>query len=216
MTAAVAYYLRLVAYRQSVLPPVLLYLAVLGMVFAADAGPPVAAAAVTAAALMPLSAWVMRLTALAESRPFAEMSAVALGGTTRQLLARAAAAAVVGAGLSVVSVVWAGLANPHPYDAATVLVVVGMHLAQVVAGVGMGAVLGPPLRITAGAAAVAVTVVVLASLLIRWVPPLGPVLDTLVRTPGASAPTLLLVIGQAAVTGALALTAAAVLGRRAA
>lgn len=216
MTAAVAYYLRLVGYRQSALPPVLLYLGLLGMIFATDAGPPVSAATVTSAALMPLSAWLARLAALSESRPFADMTAVALAGSTRRLLARTAAATVVGAGLTLVALVWARVASPHhPYDATTVLIVVGMHLSQVLAGVGVGALVAPPLRVTAGGATVAITVVVLLSLVIRWMPPIAPMLYNLDRnaTPGAT--TLLLVIGQAAVVGCLALTAAAVLGRRA-
>lgn len=214
MTAAVAYYLRLVAYRQSAIPPVLLYLAVLGMIFASDAGPPVPAATATAVALMPLSAWLMRLTAAAESRPIADISAVTLGGGSRRLLARAAAAGLVGIGLCVVAVAWARLSNPHPYTATTMLVVVVMHLAQVAAGIGIGALVAPPLRVTSGAAAVTITTIVLASLLLRWMPPLAPMLYHLDRSPVPGPLTLLVVIGQAALVGVLALAAAALLGRR--
>ena len=215
MSAAVVYYLRLLAYRQSVIPPVLLYLALLGMIFATDAGPAVPVATVTAAALMPVSAWLMRLTALTETRPFAEMSAVALGSATRRLLARAAAASVVGMALSVASVAWALVANPHPYPMTTVALVGALHLAQVVAGVGIGALVAPPLRATAGLAAVAISVIVLLSLLIRWVPPLAPTLYHLERTPLPGALTVLLAVGQAPIVGGLALAAAAALGRRA-
>jgi len=214
--AAVAYYLRLLAYRQSVIPPVLLYLVLLGMVFATDAGPPVPAATVTAAALMPLSAWLMRLAAVSETRPFAEMTAVALGSPSRRLLARAAAAAVVGIGLSVIAVVWARLANPHHhYGTGTLLIVAGMHLAQVIAGVGIGALVSPPLPVTSGVAALGITAVVLLSLLIRWLPPLAPTLYQLARTPVPGGGTLLIAIGQAPVVGVLALAGAAALGRRA-
>lgn len=216
MRAAVAYYLRLLAYRQSVIPPVLLYLGLLGIVFATDAGPPVPAATVTAAILMPVSAWLMRLTALAETRPFAELTAVALGGATKRLVARATAAAVVGAGLTLVSLAWALLANRHHrYEPATLLILLGMHLAQVLAGVGLGALVSPPLPVTSGVAALVITGIVLLSLLIRWFPPLAPVLYHLDRTPVPPAGTLLLTIGQAAILGAVTLAAAAALGRRA-
>jgi hypothetical protein len=215
MTAAAAYYLRLLAYRQSAIPPVLFYLGLLALVFADDAGPPVPAATVTAAALMPLSAWLMRLTALSENRPFADVTAVALGGATKRLVARAAAAGSVGTALALVAVVWARAANPHPYRPAQIVaVVIGMHLAQVIAGIGIGALLAPPLRVTAGAAAIAMIGLVLLSLLVRWVPPLGPMLYDLGRTPVPGPVTLLLAIGQAAVLGGVTLTIAAVLGRR--
>ena len=216
MTAAVGYYLRLLIYRQSAIPPVLIYLALLAMVFATEAGPPVPAATVTAVALMPLSAWLMRLTALSENRPFADMTAVALRGATRRLVARAAAAGLVGAALAFVAVVWARVANPHPYRPAQIAVlVVGMHLAQVIAGVGIGALLAPPLRVTAGAAIIAIVGVVLPSLLLEWVPPLGPMLYNLNTAPVPGPITLFVATGQAAIVGGLALTLAAVLGRRA-
>ena len=215
MTAAIQYYLRLIAYRQSALPPILSYLALLAMVFANDAGPPVAAATATSVALMPVCAWLMRVAGTSESRPFAEMTSVALGGGTRRLMARTGAAALLGCGLSVLSVIWARVANPHPYPASTLAIVLGMHLAEVIAGIGVGALLAPPLRVAAGAAIVATTALVLLSLLISWMPPLGPVLYRLDRDPVPGAPTLLVAISQAAVFGGLSLLTAGALGRRA-
>lgn len=212
MTTAVSYYLRLLAYRQSAIPPVLLYLALLGMIFASDAGPAVPAATATAVALMPLCAWLMRLCAVSEARPFADITAVALGGVTRRLAVRALAASSVGVGLAAIAVAWSVIVNPHPYPAATVLIIVGMHLAQVIAGVGVGALVSPPLRVTPGAAVLAIAALVLVSLLVRWVPPLGPMLYNLDRTPVPSPMTLLVTIGQAAILGTAALALAALRG----
>lgn len=215
MTAATAYYLRLVALRQSVLAPLLVFVGVLAMVYASDPGAPVSAATATSATLMPLSVWVMRLVAGAESQPFAEVTAVVLGGSTRRLAARCGAAVVLGALLTAVAVVWGRLAAAgHPYHATTYVVVAGMHLAQVLAGVGIGALLAPPLPATSGVAVVVTTAVVVLSLLVPWLPPLGPVLMGLDQPPVPGAGTVFLVVVQAALVGVMAVAVAAVLTRR--
>src|SRR3954453_13422536 len=98
------YYLRLIVYRQSVLPPVLLFLAILAFVYSGDAGPPIPAVAATSIVLMPVAAWMSRLTGTVESARFAEITAVALGGRARQSVAQSMAAIAAGTGLSILAV----------------------------------------------------------------------------------------------------------------
>ena len=176
VAAGVVHHLRLLALRQSALPPVLVHLLVLAVLYSADAGPPVPAGALSAALLVPVAAWLHRLAATAESAPFADVSAVRLGGPVRRGAARLLAGLVVGAALAVVSVVWAVLANPHPYPPRTVALLLGLHLVQAAAGAGLGSCVSPPLRVPVGAAVLAVAGWTVGSLALPWLPPAGPVL----------------------------------------
>lgn len=214
MTAAAWYHVRLLGYRQTALAPVLAYLAVLGAVYASDAGPPVPAGSVTAVALMPVSAWLLRLAATAERPPYAEVTAVAVGGRGRLHLARCLAVLVVATGLTGVSLLWAALANPHPYRADTLLTMVGMHLAEATAGVGIGSLVAPPLPVAAGAAVVTVTAVVVVSLVVAWLPPLNPLLRVLDHTPLPGPARIAGAVLQAVATGVVAAGCAVAAGRR--
>jgi hypothetical protein len=208
VTSGTAYYLRLLAYRQTALPAVGAYLALLAVIYTGDAGAPVPAATVTSAALMPIGALVFRATAGAESLPFADVTLVVMGGLRRRQLARLLAALVVMTLLSAIATIWAATANPHHYPASTVAIIVGMHLSQSLAGVGLGCLLAAPLPVAPGASAVALAGVVTASLLIPWLPPLNPLLRTLDHGPTPSALTIAAVLAQAAALGLiLALTA---------
>lgn len=181
---AVAYQLRLLVFRQSALIPMVVYLALVAAIYASDAGNPVPAAAVTAVALMPVCAWISRLVATSESAPFAEVMLVSVGGRHRYLLARSASTLAVGAALTATSTVWAVLANStpaHPYRRSDLLIIVGMSLAECLAGIGIGVWIEPPVR--AGTAATVVILVSLVSLVVPWVPPLGPLLHGLYQPP---------------------------------
>ena len=177
MIAGVKYYVLVTARKQAVLAPVITFLAIVAMVYATDAGPPLAAATVPAAALVPVGAWMMRLVATSESRAFADVTLVALGSEQRRQFARGLAAVLYGALLCVIATAWARIANPHPYPAPVIAIIFVMSFVLVVAGIGLGSLLAPPLGVTAGAAAMVVTVVVLVSLVARFVPPIHPVLD---------------------------------------
>ncbi|PPK98423.1 hypothetical protein CLV92_101118 [Kineococcus xinjiangensis] len=211
--SGVVHHLRLLALRQSAVPAVLLYLVLLAVFYASDAGPPVPAGALTAALLVPVSAWLQRLAATAESGPFADVGLVRVGGRRRQQLARLAAGLLVAAALAVVAVAWAAAANPHPYPVPTVLLLLALHLLLALAGAGLGVLVSPPLRVRAGAAVLAVTGWTLASLVLGWLPPAGPVLEAFAATgsgPGERVVAVLLAGGFAAVTT----TAGLLLGAR--
>jgi len=206
MTAAARYYLRLLTSRQSVLAPVLFYLAVVALDYSSPGGPPrlaephLQAGAITAVALMPATAWLTRLVATSESPPFAEVTLVTLGGRRRQA-ARSTAVLAIAVVLTGVAMLWGGAADPAPYPAATVIALLGMHLAEACAGAGIGVLIAPPLRTRVGTAVAAVTGLTLVSLGVPWLPPLNPVLQAAFHHQTAGLPLLLLVTGQAAALG---------------
>lgn len=215
MTAAVRYYASLMTRRQTVLAPVLIFLAVLGAVYASDAGPPLAAAAVPAATLVPIGAWLMWLCATSESRAFADVTLVVAGSSGRRLASRLLAVAGIGTALTAAACGWAVVANPHPYPAVVVLEITAMNLSAAAAGIGLGAVFAPPLRTTAGVAVLATTAFVVVSLIVGWMPPLGPLLHAFLAVRPPSGARAALAVGQAAAFGALLAALAHVLGRRA-
>lgn len=210
MIAGVWYYLLVTTRRQAVLAPIFTMLIVIGIVYATDAGPPLAAATVPAAMLVPIGAWIMRLVATSESKPFADVTLVALGSGTKRHLCRGAAALGFGLLLCAAATVWARIANPHPYTAGILATIVVMNLVLVIAGIGLGALVSPPLGVTAGAAALAASVLALLSLVIRFVPPIGPVLDAYIAH-RSSGPRAFL---EAVAVGVIAFGAAWWLGRR--
>ncbi len=209
MVRGTGYYLRLLVYRQSATAPVLVFLGILAAIYASPAGPPVAAGLVPALALMPLTAWITRVVATAESEPFAEVSLVALGGPGGRQRAQAAAVLVVACALGGVSLLWAVLANnPGQYSAGSAVAIVGMSLAEAVAGLGVGTLLGPPVR--PGTTVLSVTGLVVVSLIVPWLPPLNPLLRVGERTPAAAPGVLAAAMAQAAGVGLVALLAGAV------
>ncbi|GAA4986250.1 hypothetical protein [Kineococcus glutinatus] len=174
--SGVGYHLRLLLARQSAVPPVLAVLAVLAVLYATDAGPPVAAGALTAAILVPVTAWLHRAVTGAESPPFADATLVRLGGGVRRQLTWCATTLLVGAALGAVSVLWAVVANPHPYPVATVALLALLHAVGAWAGTGLGCLVSRPLRVRTGTAVLVVTGGCALSLAVPWLPPAGPLL----------------------------------------
>jgi hypothetical protein len=216
MIAATGYYLRLIIYRQAVLAPVLAYLSLVATIYASPAGPPLSPGAVTAVALMPVTAWLVRLTATCESAPFAEITLAVLGGPLRRQAARLTATLTVAVALGVVATVWASLANPKPYLTSTVITLLGMHTAEAFAGAGVGIFIAPPFRVRAGTAITVVTGLTVVSLVVPWLPPLNPLLRAIYQNSSPGPWVLLAVVGQAGLAGlACVLAGAAVIRGRA-
>jgi hypothetical protein len=204
---AARYYLRLLVSRQAVLAPVLFYLALVALDYSSPGGPPrlaephLQAGAITAVALMPATAWLTRLAATSESAPFAEVTLVSLGGSRRRQVARSTAVLAIAVVLTGAAMLWGRVADPAPYHAATVIELLGMHLAEACAGAGIGVLIAPPLRTRVGTAVTAVTGLTLVSLGVPWLPPLNPVLQAAFRHAAPAPGLLLLVTGQAVVLG---------------
>jgi hypothetical protein len=209
------YGLLLLALRQSALAPALTYLALVAAVYASDAGPPVAAGTVTAAGLLPICAWLGRLVAGAESDPFADITLLRLGGPVRRQLTWWCSTMLVAAAFTVVAVVWARIANPHPYSARTLVLLVVLHLLQAACGAGLGGWLARPYHVSSGAAVLVVTAVLVLSLVIHQVPPLGPMIKAFAAD-GSSDAAQVAAVAEAAAVAVVLVAGCCLFSRRAA
>ena len=107
------------------------------------------------------------------------------------------------------------MANPHPYPARTVVLLVVLHLVQAACGAGLGALLARPFPIAPGSAVLVLTGAVLLSLVVRQVPPLGPMIRAFAGDGASDGEQLLAVLEAVVVAGAL-LAAGCAFSRRAA
>ena len=133
---------RLLASSQWFLAPVMLFLVVLGIVYASDAGPPLQAAAVTAITLVPVLTWLSVLAHRVDGRELARAFAAHAGGR-----ARAHLATDLGLVPFAVALALAALVPPligqgsHPHPLLLDVRIVGLHLAAAVFGAGLGSLL---------------------------------------------------------------------------
>jgi hypothetical protein len=133
---------RLLASSQWFLAPVLLFLIVLGIVYATDAGPPLQAAAVTAITLVPVLTWLSVLAHRVDGREMARAFAAHAGSRARAHLATDLGLAPFAVLLSLTA-----LAAPlisqgeHPHPALMDGRIVVLHLVAAVFGAGIGSLL---------------------------------------------------------------------------
>jgi ABC-type Mn2+/Zn2+ transport system ATPase subunit len=133
---------RLLASSQWFLAPVMLFLVVLGIVYASDAGPPLQAAAVTAITLVPVLTWLSVLAHRVDGRELARAFAAHAGGRARAHLATDLGLvpfAVVLALAALVAPLISQGSRPHPL--LLDVRIVGLHLAAAVFGAGLGSLL---------------------------------------------------------------------------
>jgi ABC-type Mn2+/Zn2+ transport system ATPase subunit len=130
---------RLLAVSQWFFAPMLVFLAVLAIIYATDAGAPLQAAAVTAVALIPVMTWMAVLAQRVDGRELARAFAAHVGGRGRAHLATDIGLAPYAAALIVAAIIWP-LASQgewqHPRD--LVLRMIGLHLAAALLGIGIG------------------------------------------------------------------------------
>ena len=133
---------RLLASSQWFLAPVMLFLVVLGIVYASDAGPPLQAAAVTAITLVPLLTWLSVLAHRVDGRELARAFAAHAGGRARAHLATDLGLvpfAVVLALAALVAPLMSQGSHAHPPQLD--VRIVGLHLAAAAFGAGLGSLL---------------------------------------------------------------------------
>jgi ABC-type Mn2+/Zn2+ transport system ATPase subunit len=200
---------RLLASSQWFLAPVMLFLVVLGIVYASDAGPPLQAAAVTAITLVPVLTWLSVLAHRVDGRELARAFAAHAGGR-----ARAHLATDLGLVPFVVALALAALVAPlisqgsHPHPLLLDVRIVGLHLAAAVFGAGLGSLLALIER--AGWRLLTAVAVFLVLFIVRNTP-MGPLLrlsthPATLRTP-AGGPAAWLVLPGLALVAAAALAA---------
>ncbi len=133
---------RLLASSQWFLAPVLLFLIVLGVVYATDAGPPLQAAAVTAITLVSLLTWLSVLAHRVDGREMARAFAAHAGGRARAHLATDLGLAPFAVLLSLAALVAPLISQgEHPHPALLDGRIVVLHLAAAVFGAGIGSLL---------------------------------------------------------------------------
>ena len=196
---------RLLASSQWFLAPVMLFLVVLGIVYASDAGPPLQAAAVTAITLVPVLTWLSVLAHRVDGRELARAFAAHAGGRARAHLATDLGLvpfAVVLALAALVAPLISQGSHPHPLllDAR----IVGLHLAAAVFGAGLGSLLALIER--AGWRLLTAVAVLLVLFIVRNTP-MGPLLrlsthPTTLQTPVGGPAAWLALPGLALVAAA--------------
>ncbi|GAA1290215.1 hypothetical protein [Saccharothrix xinjiangensis] len=209
MRALAGHLLADVLRTQRWLPPLLLFAAVLGMLYASDAGPPLAAYAGTCVLVYPVSAWLAVVVAGAEDPVRRAVTVVAAGGWARVQVAASAVSAAGALGLALVAAVVPVLTQPRPYPLAVVAQGFGGLAVCALVGVGVGVLCGRPVVDRVGWSLLAVTALVVLLLLFGRTPPVGNVLWSLSHgdgVPGALA--LSGAIGVLLVAGATALATA--------
>jgi hypothetical protein len=175
MTAvAVARYLLSDAWRsQRVIIPVVLQVAVLAVLFGGDPGPLPTPWAASILALYPVSAWLALTLANTEDPVQRSVTVAAAGGTGA---VAAGTLVVAGAGdllLSVLSVAWPLVASPYTAPPAVVLGALLAHLAAGLTGTAVGFLCARPLVARIGWSLLIALVVVIATAVQPWLPPVG-------------------------------------------
>gem|GEM_PF-1626712 len=133
---------RLLASSQWFLAPVMLFLVVLGIVYASDAGPPLQAAAVTAITLVPVLTWLGVLAHRVDGRELARAFAAHAGGRARAHLATDLGLVPFAAVLALAALVAPLISQgSHAHPPQLDVRIVGLHLAAAVFGAGLGSLL---------------------------------------------------------------------------
>ncbi len=213
MSALCRYQLADVLRSQRWVPSLLLYVVVLGMIYATDAGPAVPAYGATGVAVFPIAAWLARIVLSSEDMVARQVTAAAARGQLRVQAALLASAVIAALPLIVLAVTWAAVANHgavHGWEAW--LGGLGIHLVFALAGTGLGALAAPPILHRPGAAVPGIVAVTLLSLII----PASPVrwtLEVLEHNPqhgfaAAITPPITVLLGLTAAAVLVSLTAA--------
>jgi hypothetical protein len=133
---------RLLASSQWFLAPALVFLIVLGVMYATDAGPPLQAAAVTAIALVPVMTWLSVLAHRVDGRELARAFAAHAGGRARAHLATDLGLVPFAVLLALAALVAPLISQgSHPHPLMLDVRIVGLHLAAAVLGAGLGSLL---------------------------------------------------------------------------
>ena len=133
---------RLLAASQWFLAPAMLFVLVLAIIYATDAGPPLQAAAVTAITLVPVLTWLSVLAHRVDGRELARTFAAHVGGRARAHLATDLGLVPFAVLLALAALV-APLVSQggHPHPLALDIKIVGLHLAAAAFGAGLGSLL---------------------------------------------------------------------------
>ncbi|TQM84687.1 hypothetical protein FHX81_7142 [Saccharothrix saharensis] len=186
MTALVRYLLVDVLRTQRWLPPSLVLAAVLGMLYASDAGPPLPAYAGTCVLVCPVSAWLTVVIATAEDPVRRTITAVTAGGWARTQSAVTALSVLVALVVALVAALVPVVTQPRPYPPGTVAQGFAALAVCALVGVGVGVLCSRPVIRQPGWSVLAATALVVLVLLFGATPPVGNVLWALSHDDGVT------------------------------
>lgn len=201
----------LLAASQWFAAPMLLFLIVLALVYATDAGSaPLQPDGFVAITLFPVMMWLTVHAHRVDGRELGRAFAVHIGGRSRAHLAADVAVLPYGVALSVVAVVWAlASQGEHPHPPLVILRMTALLIAAAVFGVGLGSALALIERM--GWRLIVAVAAFLVLVLGRYTP-LTPLLK--LATSATTASTVGTQCALMVATGAALAAAAAVLARR--
>lgn len=160
---------------QRFLPPMMLYVALLGVLNAGDPGKPPGTSGVSAMVLFPIAAWLTVIVVNNEDPVQRRITLAAVGGWRRLLVGLLGVTGLVNGVLVLLSVGGVALVNIHYQYAVPVLAMMTVaHLISVATGVALGLVCARPLVPTTGWSMLAVVAVSLVAIVANAVPPVGP------------------------------------------
>ncbi|WP_033441393.1 hypothetical protein [Saccharothrix sp. NRRL B-16314] len=203
MTALVRYLLVDVLRTQRWLPPLLVHFAVLGMLYASDAGPPLPAYAGTCVLVYPVSVWLTVVIGTAEDPVRRTVTVVTAGGWARAQAAVTALSVLAALGLALIAALAPVVTQPRPYPPGTVAQGFAALAVCALVGVGVGVLCSRPVITQTGWSVLAATALVALVFLFGRTPPVGNVLWSLSHDDGVtSALTLSGVLAVLFVAGA--------------
>jgi hypothetical protein len=203
VTALVRYLLADVLRTQRWLPPLLVHLAVLGMLYASDAGPPLPAYAGTCVLVYPVSVWLTVVISTAEDPVRRTITVVTAGGWARAQAAVTTLSVLAALGLALIAALVPVVTQPRPYPPGTVAQGFAALAVCALVGVGVGVLCGRPVITQPGWSVLAATALVALVFLFGSTPPIGNVLWSLSHDNGVtSALTLSGVLAVVFVAGA--------------
>jgi hypothetical protein len=192
----------LVLAEQRVLLPLIVYAAVLGVLFGGDPGPAPAPWAASALAAYPVAAWLALVVANVEDPVQRTVTVAAAGGRGR--VTSGTVLVALGGDLVMVAaaVLWPNVVSPYDYATGVLGLGVLAHLACAAAGTAVGLLCARPVVRRIGWSFCLAAVVVTVTAVQPWLPPVGTAVRALTAgapPPVGSAVTALAAVGVAAV-----------------
>jgi ABC-type Mn2+/Zn2+ transport system ATPase subunit len=132
---------RLLAVSQWFFAPMLVFLAMLAIVYASDASSPLQAAAFTAVVLVPVMTWMTMLAHRVDGRELARAFAAHAGGRAKAHLATDLGVLPYAVGLTAAALIWPLVSQREHHPADLVLKMAGLQLAAALLGIGVGSLL---------------------------------------------------------------------------
>lgn len=194
---AARYYAAVLVRSQRFLPPLLGYLAVLGIVFTDRAAPPAPEFAVSAGALLVLACWLTVAVAGAEDPVQHLVTLTHARGPASAVGGLAVAVATCSAVPLALTIAWSSVLHGPASVAGSVVTGVLAHLAAVCAGIAIGLPCSRLFLPHIGAAVVAALIALGVVLLVPWLPLVNPALRGLAGDDPALGAALLCLAGSA-------------------